>query len=221
MIELESVIAPGSHRKGIVCEKFSMLHADLLLATVSTEQSKTVQISTAEYTLGPGETLQIEATHKAGSFILPMIGSILVENSLVEVGELARLPSLKKYKIQNILNNQNVSFSMYTVVTGNQPVCDTIQKLTFDMDSTPNKMIQVPIDGYNFDFYLGKFDYKAGLEKEFYPSHSFLFCQNLSGSFEVNNRLLFEKDSLLFGNCRQLEIESLSPESILLCIISK
>ncbi len=170
------------------------------------------------------ETLAGEKTavyQSTGYIILvPVVGNIIAETNgaatEIACGELIVIHAGTPFKVLNPYKEHLVNFLLLYLDSSVLPN-GSIGRYAFDLDDNKNELVDV----FNKDevkLSLGKFDMRR--ETTYYSDqyHRSSFCFVVQGSFEIEGRLLHERDALSIWNTHALDIESLGKESILLLL---
>jgi hypothetical protein len=126
--------------------------------------------------------------------------------------------SHRKIHVRTPFDNELISFLPIWLLT-DAPVPEaSLQQATFNFESLPNQLIPVVFDGTQplpVAVSLGLF---AGRQEAIYqlnyPNASFLAFV-LAGAFELEGRLLHEKDGLALWNATAIELEALNNNALL------
>lgn len=156
-------------------------------------------------------------------FIIPVYNNLELQlaNQQVSVhpGEAILLDNYREVLVMNPEKTENASFVWFTVDNGFRQINDepSFNKLPLPVDKVKNQWI---------DLFAGDVNIKVACmdareELEYHPIASVnhrLFLYNITGSFEVAGRLLNPNDGLVIWDYNKVEIEALSPDSIILMI---
>jgi hypothetical protein len=178
-----------------------------------------------EEILGGAAVLKTTVDVPSFVIILPVTGDLMYQTKdfevPVEVGQLI-VSSLQKgssYTVQNPYGKDEITFLQIIIRTGavEKPVTNFA---AFDLESAPNSLTTLSISRGKLPFKLsiGKF---AGREETVYttsPRSNGLFCFALSGAFETEGRLLHPKDGLALWDTKEVEIEALSNDAVMLAL---
>ena len=183
-------------------------------------------------TLTAGHTIKMQVAENTDILILPIVGGLEYKTSLgtgfLEAGQ-ATVFSLSNgmdYEIINPYEAELINFLQIWLPNTSSDFSPKIQQTSFDL-TDKNKLIPIFFlnsTGLNHNRgssgFIGKYDgRKDGIyqaKKGIQPTGIFVFI--LSGVFEVQNRLLHERDGLSLMNIQNedVEFEALSNNAILL-----
>ncbi len=159
--------------------------------------------------------------HSADSMILiPIVGTIITAINETETeiacGELLVVNAGIPLKAYNSYTDHLVNYLLLSINKSNRQEAG-ITKKVFDLDSSKNELVEV-FCKEEIKISLGKLEMRR--EAIYYSDRRqrSSFCFVVQGSFEIEGRLLHERDALAVWNADSLDIESLGKESILLLI---
>ncbi|MDO7846887.1 hypothetical protein Q5H92_11005 [Hymenobacter sp. M29] len=167
-----------------------------------------------------------EASHV---LIIPITGAVTVAageppETTADVEEMLVLtvPAGSVLRVQNPYEEELVSFLHIWLLADSVVSTATTQRATFSLETTPGQLqllapkpagVALPVA-----VSLGRF---AGREEAVYelrePESSF-FAFVLAGAFEVEGRLMHEKDGLALWNTNEIELEALSNDAIIIVL---
>ena len=90
------------------------------------------------------------------------------------------------------------------------------QYFNFDL-SNPNQLIKIESNALPFNLHIGRFD--GGKEAKHSPSkNSCFYTFVITGTFEVDGRLLHEKDSLALWGTNEIKLEALCNHAVIVTL---
>jgi quercetin 2,3-dioxygenase len=170
-------------------------------------------------TLAGGKQFKYVVREPSLIVLLPLVGAIscklFKKSAQLQAGEALWLfaPKDSMVEINNPYEGQLVNYLQLWL---RQPDARYNSGLIpFDVDSNKNRLIEV--FHFNAKLSIGKFD---GRSEAIYKleDQKGLFVFVIQGAFEVQNRLLEAKDGLALENVKEIEMEALSDEAILLVL---
>jgi len=171
-------------------------------------------------TLAPGGSIRMGVDDDTCMVLLPMVGAIEYVDSLgnkaaLQAGEaqLLNIPKGGFIRIINPFEDDLVSFLQLWIKA---PVNGRAnQKAAFDLDENKNRLIGL-FDAINLS--IGQFDGRA--EAEYKPNNpgAAMFMFVIDGEFEVQHRLLHARDGLVLWDAKEIEMEALSNDAIILLL---
>ena len=182
-----------------------------------------------EETLGGNQHLEFSADRDSHLLLIPVTGELLVslptqEDAIVEVEtmHLLTVPAGSTIGLRNPYATELVTF-LHLWVQPDAPVTAiSSQQYVFGLSNSGGQLaeaaapqqVSTPVP---FSVYLGRF---AGRQETVYhlPQESSFFAYVLAGAFEVEGRLLHEKDSLALWETEEVELEALSNNALLLVL---
>ncbi|MCB2408054.1 pirin [Hymenobacter lucidus] len=176
-----------------------------------------------EETLAGGHRLELTAAGASQVLIVPITGAVgvagggVVATVQVEEVQLLQLPAQSTVCFTNLYETELISF-LHVWLTAH-PTPAGQQLFSFDFSFLKNKLVEIVApEAAGFSLSLGQF---GGRQEAFYTlkstgSHFFAFV--LAGAFEVEGRLLHEKDGLALWDVEQVELEALSNDALVLVL---
>ncbi|MBC6608055.1 hypothetical protein H8B13_14605 [Hymenobacter sp. BT188] len=189
-----------------------------------------------EETLGGGQQVTLKVTEATHVLIIPVTGAVRVgllqeTPALTHVEEmhLLTVPAGSTLHFANPYDNEVITF-LHLWIRVPQTAEGALNRLfTFNCQDQPNQLVEVkqivPVQvadqtgvSLPFKVSIGRF---AGRQETLYTlkkptSQVFLFV--LAGAFEVEGRLLHEKDGLALWDTAEVELEALSNEAVVVAI---
>jgi len=156
----------------------------------------------------------------AASFTDPEGNTIYVD---VEEVLISQIPAGLLYMIANPYEKEPISFLQFWIKAAT-PLYTVISQITsFRLDSVQNQLTRLPVEEtvqeLPFSVSLGRFNGRSEalytLKKQ-QGLHFFAFV--IAGAFEVEGRLLHEKDGLGLWETEEVELEALSNNALILTL---
>lgn len=183
-------------------------------------------------TLAGGKCLSLTVEEHTDVLMLPIVGAITYKDdvgheSLIEAGQvqLSAIPKGSNIQVSNPYEKELVNFIQLWFKQPNPEVHEPLIS-RFDIDRHKNELIEVlpVLTNANKSLIkhprvsIGKFWGRQEIvyTKVWQDSNVFVFV--LEGAFEVQYRLLEAKDGLALNGVKEIEIEALSNDAILLVI---
>lgn len=182
-----------------------------------------------EETLGGGQVLEFQADRDAHILLIPVTGELLVslpngEDMPVEVEAMHVLtvPAGSAIQLRNPYATDLVTFLHLWVQTEAPVATASSQQYAFGLSNAGGQLARATAPGeaaalLPFSVYLGQF---VGRQETTYclPREASFFTYVLAGAFEVEGRLLHEKDCLALWETEEIELEALSNNALLLVL---
>ncbi|HMR82645.1 MAG TPA: hypothetical protein PKE30_05920 [Niabella sp.] len=155
-----------------------------------------------------------------GAVLLPVVGTLVFRQEEKEAelncGEIMVINSTTAISISNPYDDCLVNYIIVSFETLFDQAA-MVYQYPFDLNAYKNKMLDV-FSNSMLCISLGKFDMRR--ETTYYLSggNKACFCLVIQGSFEIEGRLLHERDALAVWDTEEMDIESLGKESILFLI---
>jgi hypothetical protein len=174
---------------------------------------------------------QVELVVEESSYvvILPITGQVhamemgAVATSL-NVGEILVHPVAAQGKLilVNPYKSEEITFLELLIKTNESIDLGNLQVATIDLATIENQLFPVVRLNSNsanpFIINLGRFDGRREASYTLISQQSTLFAFVISGAFELEGRLLHEKDGLALWNTSEVELEALSNHAIIVTI---
>lgn len=180
-----------------------------------------------ENTLAGNASIKKTVHENSCIIVVPVVGAICSKDVLgrklqITAGQIQCMyvRAGNEIEVQNPYRDELVSFLLIAVKTGERDVYEFSKTFSFNLDHAMNKLCEIEngagVNGENQLIAIGKFN---GREEAIYtkkhPQNS-LFVFVLQGVFEVQGRLLHEKDALALWEVNEAEMEALSNNAIIL-----
>jgi redox-sensitive bicupin YhaK (pirin superfamily) len=183
-------------------------------------------------TLKAGNSISMMAETHTTALIIPIVGGLEYKSEsgdgFLEAGQVQifSLAAGMHYELINPYETELINFIQIWLNDDSIPSTPALQQTAFDL-TTKNKLLTIlPINNSHTQIsrgFIGRYD---GRQEGVYhlqqlagqPQFTGIFVFILSGAFEVQNRLLHERDGLALTNLKDgaLEFEALSNDAILL-----
>ncbi len=175
--------------------------------------------------LAAGQSLNDAAGYDVQILIIPITGSLIVKSGILErevdVEEIAtlNLPAGTAFELLNPYPDNWINFLQIWIDPREPVTYPCIEAFGFNLESHKNKLFRIaaPIEN-SFKLSLGLFD---GRQDDLYSTNSptsAFFAFVLSGAFEMQGRLLHERDGLALWNTSVIDLEALSNHAIILVL---
>lgn len=184
-----------------------------------------LRVLNEEWLAGAGRQ-QVTLAEAAHVLLLPITGSLKVQTDAapttvaVEEALVATVHADSTMHFINPYPTETISFLHLQLAT--EPVSVALnQRFGFDFDTLDNGLVEIiaaKSSGLPFSLSLGRF---AGRQEVVYtvkqPGSQF-YAFVIAGAFELEGRLLHEKDGLALWDVTEVEIEALSNNALLLVV---
>lgn len=173
----------------------------------------------SDNTLAPQKSCTILAESAYCVVLIPLVGALEIDGRIVEAGEISVLfvKANEQIIIQNPYESELINFIEIFFKSSESHIQRQFFE-KFDLSTNQNSLNPLNFEGLKNSIYIGKFDRRIEGEIDLKDKAKKAFAINLSGSIEVQERLLFERDAVMVWDCDELGFESLANESILLVI---
>lgn len=172
--------------------------------------------------LAGGETTCFEVDKDSYIIILPVTGAVnylddsenetdvtIEEAIVVYVGEGANI-TLSNPFIEDVINYLCIGIS------ADEPMPNNPRFYNFSL-TQQNQLLKINNDELPFALKIGRFEGRKETEYQL-AENAKLLSFVISGAFEMDGRLLHEKDSLLLWDTNKIELEALSNNAVILTI---
>ncbi|MDF7812889.1 hypothetical protein [Hymenobacter sp. YC55] len=181
-----------------------------------------------EETLGGGRHLEYTAEQASYILLLPVIGELVATTTAgsatvgVEQLQLLTVPANTTVQLTNPYETELVTF-LQLWVKAERPIEQVgSQVFAFQLSAVENQLIPI-VPGSEagltlpFAVHIGRF---AGRQEVVYrlENQASFFAFVLAGAFEVQGRLLHEKDGLALWDTEEVEVEALSNNALLVVV---
>ena len=172
--------------------------------------------------LAPNASINFFHREQGHVIIIPILGSISYfdedDNQFdIEVGKSAMIFHRESsfFKLQNPYTDAAISY-LIVAIKSDEEHASSPSFLDIDL-SKPNQLDIITNQDVPFKIGVGRFKGRGENEYVLSPS-STLYAFVLSGVFEIDGRLLHERDGIALWATEEIEIEALSNEAMLLTI---
>ncbi|CAN5332162.1 pirin family protein [soil metagenome] len=178
-------------------------------------------------TLTAGNRIRMQLESTTDVVIFPIVGGLEYKSSLgdgfLEAGQAQTfsLASGMDYEIINPYETEQINFLQIWLTNNSRDFTPGLRQTSFDL-SDKNKLLpafSVNENALRSSGFIGKFDGREdGIYKLENPKAAGVFVFVINGVFEVQDRLLHERDGLSLMNIQEpvIEFEALSNDAILL-----
>ncbi|GAB2848889.1 pirin family protein [Hymenobacter ruber] len=180
-----------------------------------------------EETMAGGHALEFTVEEASHVLIIPITGAVALTVSgqltTVDVEEITvlTLPAGSTLYVRNPYDTELVSFLHLWQLADAPAAASNEQRDSFNSAAIQNqlaRLLPAAVCSLPFTVSLGRFD---GRQEAVYqlenPANS-LFVFVLAGAFEVESRLLHEKDGLALWDVSEIELEALSNDALILVL---
>lgn len=178
-------------------------------------------------TLAGHKSLHTDVAENSYLWLLPVVGMITYRNeqgngAVLEAGEMmfAQLPAGSGFTITNPYEDelQLVNYMTILLKAGNNNGIKAPHLFSFDMNSH-NQLEKWRINGLpGLAFAMGKFDGRKAATHTLRNPAKGAYAIVIQGAFEVNGRLLHERDGVALWDTAEVEFEALSNQAIIFLI---
>jgi quercetin 2,3-dioxygenase len=217
MPNTEAIIYLSENRKCLQTDTFRSYETIIYKDSEFAEHSV---IKCAENTLSAQNSQQILADNFVMVLLIPLIGAIEVktknETKFINSGEIAYIlikPD-EEITVENPYERELVNY-LEIWLKSKEFFEEKIFIIDFDLEKNRNNLVDISINEIAEKIIIGKF---YGRIEGKLPIDKSAFVFVINGVFEVNNRLLELRSSLLLWQLDTLEFEGLGKENIVLII---
>ncbi len=175
--------------------------------------------------LAAGQSLHQAVAYDAQILIIPITGSVIVKSEIlakeVDVEEIVilDLPAGTTFDLLNPYPDNWINFLQIWINPREPITYPSIEAFGFNLESHKNKLFRIagPIEN-SFKLSIGLFD---GRQEDVYSTNGSawaFFAFVLSGAFEMQGRLLHERDGLALWDANEIDVEALSNHAIILAL---
>ncbi len=218
MLQTEGIIFLSEKRK---CFENDTFRSYIILPNPESVSPFTSLIKFADNTLSAQKTSILLVEEDYIVLLLPLVGAIEIsyekESKIVNSGEIAFffVKNQDKILIQNPYENELVNY--LEIWIKREDIIERGVFITqFNLEIAPNKLTEIfSANKISEKLFIGKFN---GRKEDILPIENYAFVFVINGVFEVQNRLLENRDGLILWNLDELEFEGLGQENIILVI---
>ena len=172
-------------------------------------------------TLAAGKTVRMRIEETADILLIPVVGTVefKINNGspgFVEAGQSLLYNADKNSIIEfaNPYENDLINFLQIWIKANTEPKPDIAEIFSFDINETKNSLINLFFKNTNYK--IGKYKGREeGVYKLNNPDNG-LFVYIIEGAFEVQGRLLQQRDGLALWNVLNVYFEALSNDAIII-----
>ncbi|GAA0525504.1 pirin family protein [Chitinophaga japonensis] len=172
-----------------------------------------------EDTLGGGRRLTLQVEEDTDIFLLPTVGAVNWQHTagapvLTGAGQALCFSATSgdTFTVSNPYEDALVNFLQLWIKRPGTPGSDIPEACDFYLDQPKDRLLPL-FDGRLF---IGKFNGRAEtVHTVAHPGHG-IFVFVIEGAFEVQHRLMNARDGLALWDVREIELEALSNDAILL-----
>jgi quercetin 2,3-dioxygenase len=171
-------------------------------------------------TLAPGESAHFPAQQQQEVLIIPLVGAfeckIGSEVYEVDAGQFFHgyMSREQNMVIMNPYKEELINY-LFLEINSNQNRKNEVMEASIEQEF--NKLHHLKISSDN-SAAIGIFGGRKECELTFHEGNKFLFAYIIEGAFEVNNRLLHQRDGLALWDTDRIEFEALSNNAIILVL---
>lgn len=180
-----------------------------------------------ENTLAGNASVKKAINKNSCIILIPVVGDILISDtkgtkSHISAGQIQfmYIPAGNEIELQNPFTDELVSFLLIEIKMAKENMQKLSRTFHFNLDDKKNKLCEIEnrpvINGENQVMAIGKFNGREEVKYTMKHSQNSLFVFVLEGVFEVQGRLLHEKDALVLWELHEAELEALSNNAIIL-----
>ncbi|GAB3016994.1 hypothetical protein GCM10027051_22050 [Niabella terrae] len=151
------------------------------------------------------------------SILLPVVGTLQVQIGAEEIeipcGEILIFNGARPITITNPYESCLVNYLVIEIQASYQQG-EGFSRYAFNLGLTQNEMTDL-FHSQDLRVSIGKFEMRREATYKLCSQNNRCFCFVIQGSFEIEGRLLHDRDSLAIWDTDQLELESLGGSSIL------
>lgn len=173
----------------------------------------------SDETLAPGKSKLFTMEKNISVILMPLVGKVMYgtldKKQTVKVApEELQVVSLKKgttYKIQNPSKKYSVNYIQIWLK-------DALEDKKVSFSDYGHNALNIIFESHNLKLHFGVLD--GRIEAELIPTkkENTMAAFVINGAFELQNRLLETRDSLMLWNLEHLELEALSENAIVLLL---
>ena len=172
-------------------------------------------------TLAAGKSLWMTAEDPTDILLIPIVGALEfktddISSEVIEAGQALAYPANKNSTIvfNNPYENDLINFLQIWIKRKTEIKVNAVDIFSFDINEEKNSLIDLFSKSSNYK--IGKY---KGREEGCYKlsnADGGLFVFIIEGAFEVQGRLLHQRDGLALWNVNEVDFEALSNDAIIL-----
>lgn len=217
MMKTEAIIHLAEKR---ICFQTEFFRSFLTSLNLNSNSNSASTIKFLDNTLSPQKSTNLIFEEDLCIIFLPLVGAIEMicddGNKILNSGEIAACFVKEKQEIliQNPYENDYVNYLEIRIkspsISFREPFFSD-----FNLEFNRNSLIKISFPSIKQNVFIGKFD---GRKEGFLDKVEDAFVFVISGVFEVNNRLMEDRDGLLIFNSNEIDFEGLGAENIILIV---
>jgi hypothetical protein len=178
-------------------------------------------------TLAAAKAVDIAVEQACYFVLIPITGAIIVKdaqgkNTMVDVGEVFvnYLVSDETLRLENPYHSNWINF-LYLQVNAKGDVFPFFEELfSFDFSHTQNELISlIPVDRkLPFNLHIGQFGGRQEAIHHLKNRNSLLYAFVIAGAFEIQGRLMHERDGLALWQLQEADLEALSNSAVVMLL---
>lgn len=179
-----------------------------------------------------GQTTQFKVNHAAYVVIIPVTGQVMIKNVqgkvvTIDVGDVfvEYKPADSTFILQNCYETDWINFLYLQFQVDEITNYPAAQTFNFNFETAPDELIKVVSEGdilteqiLPFSIYLGRFNGRKDTLFTLKNKASLLFAFVIAGAFEMQGRLLHERDGLALWELEEADLEALSNNAVMLMV---
>ncbi|MFT3947668.1 MAG: hypothetical protein QM763_11925 [Agriterribacter sp.] len=176
-------------------------------------------------TLAPGEKVKMFVEEEGYIIFLPIAGGILYNDSTGNAAAIMAGEAQVKHtlpgtviEIENPYKDALVNYIQMRFRSDEQPFAEINEVVSFDIDNNKNHLVPIAKQnaGLPFGLYIAKVEGRSEIIYKLENKDNGVYAYVIEGAFEVQNRLLHERDGLALWEVSEIDAEALSNNAILL-----
>lgn len=178
-------------------------------------------------TLAEAKSINLQVEENTLLILLPVAGAVeyrdsIGNESILDAGclQVVPLPGGSSYTITNPYANHLVNFLQLWVKVDKPITGSLVQKFSFDLDEHKNQFVSSMLET-GVAFHIAKLNGRQKATVQFSGDAAAAFAFVIEGAFELEERLLHERDGLALWSTRQAEMEALSNDAIIFLLEMK
>ena len=180
----------------------------------------------------PGHKSAYQLLQNSWVVIIPITGDVLHQipsggKLTIDVGQvyIKYVPAGYGFQLSNVYDDQQINF-LYLEFAGDHFPADRgiAQLYEFNFDGRQNQLINVTapevssITVLPFNLHIGMFDGRGETLYSMSNRDNLFFAFTIAGAFEVQGRLMHQRDGLALWDLRDADMEALSNNAVMLVI---
>ncbi|MBD1391758.1 pirin family protein [Mucilaginibacter glaciei] len=169
--------------------------------------------------LAAGKSVTLTIEEDCYFVVIPVTGEVLVDGINIDVGEVvvrfARIGQI--IELRNPYDTDWINFLYLQIKADHMPEQVNYQ-FRFDLETSPDKLIDITCSTLPFALQIGMF---AGRNEALYQikeNFTLLYAFVIAGAFELQGRLLHERDGLALWGLTEADLEALSNNAVVLLL---